>query len=215
MPSISKVLERVVYDQLYTYFTTNHYLSENQYGFLKLHSTELATLELTDRINLELDKGNSPLAIFLDMSKAFDTLNHNILVSKLNYYGIKNASLNWFRTYLKNRLQFVQIDQQKSKTMSISQGVPQGTILGPLLFLIYINDIQYSSKLFNFIKYADDTTLFNPMADPNQRNSTIINTELKNVSKWLKINKLSLNTTKTKYISSIIVKNLLFLLPMT
>ena len=199
MPSISKVLERVVYDQLYTYFTTHHYLSENQYGFRKLHSTELATLELTDRINLELDKGNSPLAIFLDMSKAFDTLNHNILVSKLNYYGIKNASLNWFRTYLKNRLQFVQIDQQKSKTMSISLGVPQGTILGPLLFLIYINDIQYSSKLFNFIKYADDTTLFNPMADPNQRNSTIINTELKNVSKWLKINRLSLNTTKTKY----------------
>ena len=96
MPSISKVLERVVYDQLYTYFTTNNYLSENQYGFRKLHSTELATIELTDRINLELDKGNSPLAIFLDMSKAFDTLNHNILVSKLNYYGIKNASLNWF-----------------------------------------------------------------------------------------------------------------------
>ena len=119
------------------------------------------------------------------MSKAFDTLNHNILVSKLNYYGIKNASLNWFRTYLKNKLQLVQIDQKKIKNhVNLSRRPSGHNIMTTSLFNIgYINDIQYSSKLLNFIKYADDTILLNPMADPNQRNSNIINIELKNVSK--------------------------------
>jgi hypothetical protein len=106
-------------------------------------------LEIVDRIGSELDNGNTPIAIFLDLSKAFDTLDHKILLSKLKHYGITNSALNWFASYLTNRNHYVEINQSKSDTVSIPVGVPQGSILGPLLFLIYINDIQKSSLFFH------------------------------------------------------------------
>ena len=101
LPTISKLFEMVVHDQISLYFSQNNYLSSSQYGFRKLHSTEHAILEIADRISCELDKGNTPLAIFLDLSKAFDTLNHTILLSKLKYYGVSELALKWFNTYLK------------------------------------------------------------------------------------------------------------------
>ena len=191
LPAISKVVEKISYDQLYSYFSSNKYLHENQYGFRKNHSTEYSILEIIDRIALDLDKGNMPLAIYLDLSKAFDTLNHGILIDKLQYYGVSHNALNWFRTYLQNRLYYVEIENHKSDFTPIGLGVPQGSILGPLLFIIYTNDIQCCSDFFKFIEYADDTTLFNSNVDINNENSLNINKELQNVYEWLCANKLS------------------------
>ena len=198
LPSISKIFEKIVFHQLFTYFSKNNYLDSNQYGFRNLHSTEHAVLEIVDRALIQIDKGNSAIAIFLDLSKAFDTLDHNILISKLNYYGIKNVPLKWFENYLDNRKHYTEVDQTKSETSNISLGVPQGTILGPLFFLIYINDIQSASSLFRFIKYADDTALFCTFVYNNCKISDI-NSNLQDVYQWLCINKLSINITKTKF----------------
>ena len=115
-----------------------------------------------------MDKGITPLAIFLELSKAFDTLDHSILISKLEHYKIKNNSLNWFRSYLSNRNQYVQYDNVHSSNYKINIGVPQGSILGPLLFIIYINDLHNASDFFNFILYADDTTLLYPLKYKNK-----------------------------------------------
>ena len=200
LPSLSKIFEKIVYDQLFFYFSNNKYLSKNQYGFRKLHSTEHAILEIVDRITLELDQGHTLLAIFLDLSKAFDTLDPEILLQKLSYYGVNGPAIKWFKTYLYDRPHFVEFDHCESDTKILSLGVPQGSILGPLLFTIYINDIQFCSDFFHFIKYADDTTLLSPNVSYNNHISTVINDEINKVYKWLCANKLSLNIQKTKYI---------------
>ena len=122
------------------------------------------------------------------------------MLSKLNYYGIKHSSLRWFDSYLSNRFQYVDINQHKSDTIPISIGVPQGSILGPLLFIIYINDIDNSTSFFNFIKYADDTTLFTSVPITDQYDPQIIDTEVNKVYKWLCLNRLSLNINKSKFI---------------
>ena len=197
LPSLSKVFEKVVYKQICSYFDQNHLFNPNQYGFRKHHSTEYAILELTDRIISYMDQGFTPLTIFLDLSKAFDTLDHEILLHKLNYYGIHNTSLNWFRSYLLNRKQYVDFDNFNSDTCLISTGVPQGSILGPLLFNIYINDIVNITKKCHIIQYADDTSLIYPMNDKNARQS--LEMELEYLFEWLTLNKLSLNISKTKY----------------
>ena len=146
LPSISTIFEKIVFEQLYSYFVKHNYLCNNQYGFRKQHSTEYAVLEIVDRIAYALEKGNMPLALFLDLS--FDTLDHSILLSKLEFYGINGLPLKWFETYLKNRSYFVEMNYVKSKTAEINIGVPQGSILGPLLFIIYINDLKNCTGFF-------------------------------------------------------------------
>ena len=124
----------------------------------KKHSTELAVLELV--LYQELDKGHTPINIFLDLSKAFDTLDHDIRLHKLSYYGIKNSALDLFKSYLSNRKQYADFLNKRSAYASLNVGVPQGSILGPLLFLIYVIDITASSNILKFLMYADDTSLF-------------------------------------------------------
>ena len=205
LPAISKVFEKVVYSQVYEYLSKNNLLYKNQYGFRKKHSTELAAMEVSIKIFENLDKKKLPLAIFLDFSKAFDTIDHEILLYKLSHYGIKNTALAWFKSYLSNRTQFVQYKDIASGELQITTGVPQGSILGPLLFIIYINDIAKITNKFHFTIYADDTTLLEPLCTfkiPTSQNikqlTNDINKELEGIVEWLGLNKLSLNVKKTK-----------------
>ena len=206
LPILSKIFEKVVFIQVYDYFTENDLLYKSQYGFRKLHSTELAALEFADKIVSNLEQGKLPLAIFLDLSKAFDTIDHKILLEKLKYYGISGKAIEWFQSYLCERKQYVQYGDSTSSMSFIKTGVPQGSILGPLLFIIYMNDIAAVTKKFHFTLYADDTSLVEPICtfslDSDREDystmSKNINSELKLITDWLSLNKLSLNAKKTK-----------------
>ena len=200
LPVISKIFEKVSYIQFYNFLVQNKLLYGGQHGFRTQHSTETALYEFVDKVNNFLDTGYLPLATYLDLSKAFDTLDHSILLAKLNYYGVKNAALSWFQSYLTGRTQYTVFKECSSSTYPLITGVPQGSILGPLLFLVYFNDIYRSSNKVNMIMYADDTTVLFPLSPSNlQRDISVVNQELQNIQAWLSLNKLSLNISKTKY----------------
>ena len=203
LPSISKIIEKVAYNQLSNYLLEHNLIYKHQYGFRPNHSTELAALHTIDKMITDLDLGLIPLNIFLDLSKVFDTFDHNILIHKLQYNGILNTELNFFKNYLQNREQFVQLDHIKSTSQKTLTGVPQGSILGPLLFIIYINDIKHTSKYFKILTYADDTTLMCTLNKKELKNigelTKKINLELDKIMEWLQLNKLSLNIAKSKF----------------
>ena len=153
-------------------------------------------MKLIDRITHELDLGNTPILIYIDLSKAVDTLDRNTLVSKLQHYGIKGAALQLLISNLSNRKQFVQYGDTLSQKTDMLMGVPQGSILGPIFFIIYINDTAHSSELFKFVNVADDTTIITNLNNEDTRNESL-NHQLTNFHNWLKQNKLSLNINKT------------------
>ena len=195
LPIFSKIFERLAYNRLIKFVEDNNILSPNQYGFQKGKSTENAVTAIVSQILKAKERKESSYCIFLDFAKAFDTVNHEILIHKLNYYGIQDQALEWFRSYLSNRTQFTQIGDTLSDIGYVKHGVPQGSVLGPLLFLIYINDITEASTILKFYLFADDTTVF--YSDKtNPETEALLNLELSKVSDWLAANKLSLNVGK-------------------
>ena len=138
--------------------------------------------------------------MFLDLSKAFDTIDHQILFTKLEHYGIRDVAQQWIKSYFSCRQQFVQINQTCSTMQTIKCGVPQGSILGPLFFILYINDLPKASKLTELLIFADDTSIFFSHSNPNYLEN-VLNNELLNIDVWLRCNKLSVNIKKTNYVT--------------
>ena len=199
LASISKLLEKVVYTRISDFITKHNILTPHQFGFRPKRSTFMAINELYCKVADNLDNKLHTVGIFLDLSKAFDTINHNILLNKLSSYGIRGLANDWLRSYLSGRQQRVLFNDILSDPASVTCGVPQGSILGPLLFFLYINDLPSCSKLPHFVLFADDTNILFAHHDPKTL-ETIINNELIHISNWFKLNKLSLNVKKTNYI---------------
>ena len=203
LPTISKIFENVMQTQLMEYFTSHNLLASQQYGFRSNRSTEIATLELMDRNVNFMNQNSCPINICLDQSKAFDSLNYEILLSKLQYYGLQANALLLLKSYLYGRSQYVQIENVKSSSHKVSCAIPQGSVLGPLFFILF-NDIPRATSKFNVIMYADDTTLvshlenFGPMNDVNTLEQEL-NKEISQVNTWLLSNKLLLNVAKSKF----------------
>ena len=198
---ISRVFEKVMYTRLVSILENQKILYNKQFGFRKLHSTYMALMLLIDKLTNAIEKGEYGIGVFLDFSKAFDTVDHTILLSKLYHYGIRGSYLYWFSSYLSNRKQYVSYNNVSSNIKTISCGVPQGSILGPVLFLLCINDIANVCKYTMPISFADDSNLFSSGKDLSVLHNQT-NEELQNISKWLKVNKLSLNVKKTHFLYS-------------
>ena len=161
LSNLNKLLEQIVYKRVNEFLEMHLCLYTKQFGFRKNHSTIHALIEITENIRRALDNKKHACGVFVDLQKAFDTVDHDILIGKLEYYGIRGVTQNWFRSYLSNRKQFVSIYGVESDTMSIKYGVPQGSVLGPLLFLIYINDLFTAIPFSTVFHFADDTNLLN------------------------------------------------------
>ena len=197
LPIFSKILEKLMYSRVIDFIKRYKILYENQFGFQKGLSTEFAINSLLNNIIKCLEEKEVGFCILLDFAKAFDTVNHEILLQKLEYYGIRGTAHKWFKSYLTERKQCTEVGNTQSKLDYVKCGVPQGSILGPLLFLLYINDIVLSSNVCKFTLFADDTSLFYSHKDKVE-GAKILNTELSKIADWLAANKLSLNVSKSK-----------------
>lgn len=197
--AFSKLLEKIVACQMMKYLNKFKLLYEHQYGFRSGRNTSQPLIQLINKIYQGLNKQTSEytLGVFIDLKKAFDTCNINILLRKLNHYGFQGISNKWFSSYLNGRTQYVEINGTKSGLMDITHGVPQGSVLGPILFLLYINDLPKATSLFSSL-FADDTIFVNTNKDLNILQETT-NQELEKAKQWFQANKLSLNVSKTKF----------------
>ena len=179
-----------MYNHVKSFIEKNELLYEAQYGFREKSSTQRAILNIVSSIQMNLDMKMFSCGIFIDLKKAFDTVDHSILLTKLDHYEIRGIVYNWFSSYLAHRTQTSQVDNHVSSKRNSVTGVPQGSVLGALLFLIYVNDIYTCSDKLRFYLFVDDTNLL--YADNNlQSLEALVNNELKNVCDWLNANKLN------------------------
>ena len=188
-----------MHKRLYDFLQAHNILFQNQFGFRKNNSTTFALIEITEKIKETIDNKKYGCGIFIDLRKAFDTVNHEILLRKLEHYGIRGKAQVWFKSYLTNRKQYVSSNGESSELKQITCGVPQGSCLGPLLFLIYINDLPNISEVLHFYLFADDTNIYYE-AETMKKLETVINKELKKLDTWLIVNRLSLNIAKTNFL---------------
>ena len=202
--TMSKVIEKIVYKRTYNFLNESGQLYTSQYGFRSGHSCQDAVAELVGEITRNKDMGLHTIGVFLDLSKAFDTLEHQVLLDKLSKYGIRGTPLDWFRSYLTGRKLRVKCmiestqKQEYSDYCDVEYGTPQGSCLGPLLFLVFVNDLHRNLELCYDIQFADDTTIYK--GHRNMRYlKWCIETDLKNVSNWFRANKLTLNVSKSVY----------------
>jgi len=198
LQTMSKIFEKLMYNKLQIFIVNNKLLSLNQFGFRKNSNTADAILQFLDAVHHSQNDKKVLMAIFIDFAKAFDTVNYEILLKKLFHLGFRGVVQDWFKSYLNNRNQYVIIEGEESQVSAVSMGVPQGSILGPLLFLIYINDMQNCMKILNLVHFADDTTAYHSNSNVNTLVNEV-NSELLRLNNWLKCNRLSLNVNKTFY----------------
>jgi exonuclease III len=199
LPALSKLLEKIVAFQMIRYLEGNKMLYQHQYGFRRSRDTQQPLIHLINKVYDGLNKPQSEYSacVFLDLKKAFDTCDIPILLSKLKHYGFKGVSAKWFQNYLTNRKQYVEINGVKSEEKVLTHGVPQGSVIGPILFLLYINDLPNSTTLFCSL-FADDT-IFCKTSSNLDTIKKLLNEELDKASVWFRANKLSLNVSKTKF----------------
>ena len=200
LPRFSKILERLVFNRCISFLNKHNILFENQFGFRPKHSTIMAVIKLVDKIVNAANSNNNEITAgtSLDLSKAFDTIKHDILLDKVAHYGFRGIVLDWVETYLTYRKQFVKYNNHKSTIRLINSGMSQGSILGPSGFIIYVNDIPNSVPDLSLILFADDTSAFTSHKDLSTLNN-IMNNGLSKLNTWFKSNKLSLNLKKTNY----------------
>ena len=195
----SKLFEKCIYSRIYHYLNENKLIFSKQFGFRAGYSCNHAIISMTEYIRQKLDNSEYVCGIFVDLEKAFDTVHHDILCDKLLEYGLRGNVNKLVKSYLSGRKQLVSIDGCESSIKDVTCGVPQGSSLGPLLFLIYINDFRLCLTETSCGHFADDTFIIYSSKKPKTI-ETIINHELKAVVKWLRLNKLSLNAGKTELI---------------
>ena len=188
-----------MHKRLYNFLETQNCFYPAQFGFRLNVSTNNALMSITENIQTQLDEGKYCAGVFVDFKKAFDTVDHNILLRKLDYYGIRGIANEWFCSYLKKRKQFVSIQNNMSSVKEILTGVAHGSVMGPFLFLIYRNDLHKSIRFSKTYHFADDTSIIqsNSLLD---RLSKQVNKDLSNLSNWFRANKLSLNVKKTQLV---------------
>jgi hypothetical protein len=200
LPTFSKIFEKIVLSQLLKHFNINNLMHNKQFGFTRGRSTTDAGVELIKQIFDAWEESQDALGIFCDLSKAFDCVCHETLIRKLHYYGVRGSALNLIKSYLHGRIQRVDVSGQRSPGSLVSMGVPQGSILGPFLFLIYINDLPYLVKTHHdIVLFADDTSLIFKVKRQQQACSDV-NNAISKVVNWFNVNNLLLNEKKTKCI---------------
>lgn len=198
LPSFSKLIEKIISNRIYNFLNNSHFFAENQFGFMKNRSTTDALLDFSNFIYNSINNNKKTLAIYLDISKAFDSVNHNLLIQKLQAAGIRENCSNWFISYLSNRMQRVKIGNSFSHYSKLDKGVPQGSTLGPLLFLIFINDLCKLKLNGKMITYADDSVLLYSSHDLDLLKQDV-EKDLMTINNWFSINDLILNLNKSKF----------------